>query len=92
MIRLTGHIQVPADRLTAVRSALADHIHLTRAEPGNLTFSVIEHPTIAGRFDVAETFVDRAAFDAHQTRAAQSDWAKITQGIPRDYQIEEIAD
>lgn len=89
-IRLTGHIDVPADRLTAVTEALPTHIALTRAEPGCLSFEVTADPAIKGRFNVAELFVDRAAFDAHQTRAKASYWATITDGIPRHYEIEEI--
>ncbi|HBB85248.1 MAG TPA: antibiotic biosynthesis monooxygenase, partial [Sulfitobacter sp.] len=38
-------------------------------------------------WQVSELFTDRAAFDAHQTRAAASDWATLTAGITRDYQI-----
>ncbi|MGH1465356.1 MAG: putative quinol monooxygenase [Cognatishimia sp.] len=92
MIRLTGYIDVPADRLAAVRSALPVHIQLTQAEPGNLTFEVTQDPEVAGRFQVAETFQDRAAFDAHQARAAASPWAEVTQGLARHYQIEDIDD
>ncbi len=89
-IRLTGHIDVPADRLAAVTDALPTHIKLTRAEPGCLSFEVTPDPAIRGRFNVAELFEDRAAFDAHQTRANASDWATITNGIPRSYEIKEI--
>jgi quinol monooxygenase YgiN len=84
---LTGHIQVPPERIADIRAALPEHIRLTRAEPGCLSFSVTEHPTIPGRFDVAEKFTDAAAFDAHQARAGASDWARISAGIPRDYTI-----
>lgn len=84
---LTGHIQVPPERIADIRAALPEHIRLTRAEPGCLSFSVTEHPDIAGRFDVAEEFTDAAAFEAHQTRAGGSDWAKISESIPRDYKV-----
>ncbi|GAA6207384.1 putative quinol monooxygenase [Cognatishimia sp. WU-CL00825] len=89
IIRLTGYIDIPADRLAAVRSALPDHIRLTRAEPGNLTFDVTEDLDQPGRFHVAESFLDRKGFEAHQNRAAQSVWAEVTQGIPRHFEIEE---
>jgi len=92
MIKLTGYIDIPADRYEAVAAALPDHIALTREEPGNLTFNVTENPDVAYRFDVSETFVDQAAFDFHQTRTASSPWAEITKGIPRHFNIEEIAD
>lgn len=86
-ITLQGYIQVPEDRMQAIRAALPAHIALTRQEPGCLTFNVTENPTIAGRFDVYEEFSDRQAFDAHQKRGANSAWAEITVGIPRSYQI-----
>lgn len=84
---LQGHITVPAARLAAVRSALAEHIALTRAEPGCLSFEVSEDDAIPGQFNVREVFEDQAAFDAHQARTQNSEWFRITQGIPRDYSI-----
>jgi len=42
---------------------------------------------VKGRFLVSEAFVDQQAFDAHQARAKVSDWAKASQGIPREYSI-----
>ena len=57
-ITLTGHIDVPADRLAAVTDALPTHIKLTLDEPGCLSFSVTPCPDVAGRFLVAERFVD----------------------------------
>ena len=88
MIKLSGYIDVPATRLAAVSDALPKHIALTRAEAGCLSFEVTPDAAHAGRFQVAELFVDRAAFDAHQTRTTASEWAKITDGTPRRYQIE----
>lgn len=86
-IILTGHIDVPADRLDAVSAALPEHIRLTRAEPGCLAFDVTPDPDHPGRFRVSERFADQAAFEAHQTRARASDWARMTAGIPRNYEI-----
>ncbi|SFK64343.1 putative quinol monooxygenase [Shimia haliotis] len=87
MITLTGYIDVPADRLSAVRAALPDHVALTRAEPGCLSFEVTPDATMSGRFNVSERFTDQTAFDAHQTRTKASDWAEVTKDIPRTYQI-----
>lgn len=92
MIKLTGYIDIPEDRLEAVKAALPLHIILTREEPGNLTFEVTQHPDMPERFEVSETFEDQAAFEFHQTRTAASEWADITKGIPRHFNIEEIAD
>ena len=84
---LDGHIDVPPDRLAAVRAALPKHIELTRAEPGCLSFSVEPSPDVPGRFVVAEVFVDQAAFDAHQVRMRSSEWFGVTEGLSRTYTI-----
>ena len=77
---------VSDDEAARVRAALDTHVTLTRAETGCLSFEVIQtdDPMI---WTVAERFTDAAAFQAHQTRAAASDWARETQGIARDYTI-----
>jgi quinol monooxygenase YgiN len=87
-VTLTGHIDVPPDRLTNIRSALADHIALTRAEPGCLRFDVSENADVAGRLMVAEEFTDADAFAAHQARAHASDWGRISAGLVRNYVVE----
>ncbi|NRP11920.1 MULTISPECIES: putative quinol monooxygenase [unclassified Aliiroseovarius] len=88
-ISLTGYIDVPEDRLAAVTAALPAHIALTRVEPGCLSFDVIANEDIPGRFNVTEKFASRADFEVHQQRMRTSQWAKITAGIPRHYQITE---
>ncbi len=86
-VTLNGFIQVPEARLDVVRTALVEHIKLTRAEPGCVRFEVVASPAELGRFDVSEEFLDKAAFEAHQARVKSSEWGRITQGIPRDYEI-----
>ena len=81
-----GYIDVPEADLTKVKAALAEHLRLTRAEPGCLRFEVTPSEQ-SNRFDVFEVFADQAAFDRHQTRVKQSDWGKITQNVKRHYQI-----
>jgi len=88
-IHLSGHMDVPPERIDAVLSAVTDHIVLTRAEAGCLSFEVTPSPDVQGRFLVAETFMNRAAFDHHQTRTKASPWARITEGLPREYKITE---
>ncbi len=89
MIELKGYIVVPAADLAAVEQALPQHIALTRAEPGNLSFEVTADEQTPRRFNVHETFVDRAAFDAHQARVKESEWGRITQHVERHYEVEE---
>ncbi|HCL64436.1 MAG TPA: antibiotic biosynthesis monooxygenase [Rhizobium sp.] len=86
-IFLDGHIDVPPERLDSVRAALPEHIRLTLAEPGCLSFQVTESDSVAGRLVASEVFVDQAAFDAHQQRTKASAWFGITAGIQRDYAI-----
>lgn len=86
-IRLTGRlICADADQAGIVRAHLPEHIRLTRAEPGCLSFDVTPtaDPLV---WQVAELFTDRAAFDAHQTRTRASDWWRATAAIPREFQI-----
>lgn len=71
-----------ADRVSRL---LAGHIAETRAEPGCLVFEVLRSMSDPVRFAVREVFVDRAAFDAHQTRLRTAPWGRATRGIPRDY-------
>lgn len=70
-----------------VRAALPEHVRLTRAEPGCIHFDVLptDDPLV---WTVSEAFTDQAAFEVHQSRAAQSDWARETAGIARDYTIQ----
>ncbi|MHA6690851.1 putative quinol monooxygenase [Devosia sp. A449] len=86
-IHLTGYVEIPADRLAAVLQALPEHIALTRAEPGCLSFEIVHSADDPTRLLVAELFTDQAAFDAHQHRAGASAWARITAGLPRHYTI-----
>lgn len=86
-VTLTGTLTCDTDADAArVRAFLPEHIRLTRAEPGCLSFEVIptNDPMV---WTVAERFTDPAAFIAHQARAATSDWARATAGIARDYKI-----
>lgn len=86
-VTLSGTLTcVNEDEAARVRYALDEHIRLTRAEPGCISFNVTptDDPMV---WAVAEKFADPAAFEAHQTRAGASDWAEQTKGIARDYTI-----
>ena len=86
-IYLNGHMDAPLDKFEDVSIAVQKHITLTRAEEGCISFDATPCPNVKGRFLVAEIFQKRAGFDQHQTRAGQSEWAKITKGMPRSYEI-----
>lgn len=86
-VTLNGYLRCADEaEATRVRAALDEHIRLTRAEPGCVSFEVTptDDPFV---WQVAEEFTDPAAFDAHQARAGTSDWAVETKGIARDYKI-----
>lgn len=85
MIRLTGTLTCAQQEAGAVRDALPEHIRLTRAEPGCLSFEVTERAP--GRFAVSEAFTDRAAFDAHQDRTRASAWWRLTGHMARDFTL-----
>lgn len=92
MIRLRGHLRcLTADEAATVAAKAPDHIRLTRAEPGCLSFDIVvtDDPLV---WAVDETFRDRAAFDAHQARTRDSAWFAATRGILRDFRIEDLAD
>lgn len=89
-VHLEGYILVPSTQIAEIRAALAVHIQTTRNEVGCLRFEVIEDTSRPGRFNVSEDFVDREAFEAHQTRVKASDWGRISAGIPRYYNIKYV--
>ena len=86
-VTLTGYLRCADETEAArVRAALDDHIRLTRAETGCISFHVTatDDPLV---WQVSEEFATPAAFEAHQTRAAASDWDRETKGIAREYEI-----
>jgi quinol monooxygenase YgiN len=70
-----------------VISALPEHVRLTHAEHGCVSFEVAPtgDPLV---WTVEERFVDAAAFRAHQQRVADSVWGRATAGIERRYEVE----
>ncbi len=74
------------EQMAAVVAHLPRHLELTRAEPGCLFFDVVqtEDPLV---WEVAERFVDAAAFEMHQQRVKASEWGRATAGIKRDYSM-----
>jgi len=87
MIRLSGQLLCgSAEEAAIVARHLPDHIRLTRAEPGCLSFDVVQtaDPLV---WQVDETFTDQAAFAVHQARTGTSDWARTTADIPRRYNM-----
>ena len=84
---LEGFIEVPEDDYDQVVGELPAHIALTRQEAGCLVFRVEKDKSNPRRFKVYEEFVNKAAFEAHQTRVEASRWGKVTVNVHRDYRI-----
>jgi quinol monooxygenase YgiN len=87
IVRLEGKVVCATVADAALVAAhLPTHIALSRAQSGCLSFDVTptNDPLI---WHVSESFIDQAAFDAHQTRTRASDWYRITAHIPRHYVI-----
>ena len=92
MVRLKGHlICLTEDEAATVRHLRPDHLAATRAEPGCLSFDILDtdDPLI---FEVVEAFRDRPGFDAHQSRTRDSAWFAATRTILRNFRIEELGD
>ena len=91
MIRLTGTLTclTPED-IALVEAHLPDHLRLTRAEPGCLSFDVTPRPDAPQIYEVTELFRDAAAFEAHQARTRASDWFRATEHLPRDFTRTEV--
>lgn len=86
-VALSGQLVCASDEEVAVvQRHLPQHIDLTRAEPGCISFEVNQTDD-RYVWQVDERFVDRAALDAHQARVAASKWGEVTAGIERRYSI-----
>lgn len=87
-VHLTGRlICQDASAAAIVEEHLPQHVELTLAEPGCLSFTVTAtlDPLV---WEVEEWFTDEATFAAHQARVAASEWGRVTVGIERSYSVE----
>ena len=88
-VHLTGLLVCKtADEATIVARHLPEHIELTRAETGCLSFEVT--PTADPMvWAVDEHFANEHAFRLHRERTADSNWGRATVGIERRYSFSE---
>ena len=87
-VRLSGFLRCASMQDVAhVIDYLPDHLRLTRAEPGCISFDVSQTDD-ALVWRVEEIFADRDAFDFHQQRTRASEWFTATSTIPREYHVE----
>lgn len=87
IIRLTGRLRVPRERLEEIKGLLDTHIALTREEAGCLSFNVTQSQRDSEVFEVNEAFRDKKAFDYHQGRVEISEWGLKTRGLIREYEL-----
>ena len=85
---LKGFILVADEDLPVVREELRNHIQLTLQEEGCLVFEVSEDEENINRFNVYEEFSDSRSFELHQERVRNSNWAKVSKNVERNYQSE----
>lgn len=86
-IDLTGQLICHGDEeIAVVMEFLPQHVELTHAEPGCISFEVnqTDDPRV---WDVAERFRDADAFHSHQARVKASAWGRATAGIKRSYSV-----
>ena len=86
-VELTGQLVCTSEQdARIVRHHLPEHVRLTLAEPGCISFTVAptDNPLI---WSVEERFRDAKAFRAHQNRARASAWGRATADISRSYRI-----
>ena len=86
-VSLSGRLVCRSEReAEIVHRHLPEHVRLTRAEPGCISFDVLptDDPLI---WTVEEHFRDQESFRSHQTRTQASAWGAATADTPRDYEI-----
>lgn len=92
MLILEGYLRCNKTDLPRLLAALAEHIALSRQEPGCVSFDVSQDAQDKLLFHVQEAFHDRKAFDAHQQRVAASHWGNVSKNAERHYQLREQND
>ena len=86
-VRLSGQLVCASlQEVEVLRIHLPEHIHLTKAEVGCISFEVTQtnNPLV---WQVEECFIDQQAFEQHQNRTRTSAWWNATSNIRRDYKI-----
>jgi quinol monooxygenase YgiN len=84
LIILSVVIRVPPAELAALRPALATAVKASRAEPGNLAYTMAEDMLEPGVIRVFEVYVDEAALKAHGASAHFQAWREVSGRYPRE--------
>lgn len=83
-IVISGTLTCTPEDLDMVLVESAEHVRLTLAEPGCISFSIDQSQEDPHTFIIRERFVDQAAFDIHTVRTRTSQWWKKSKHIPRN--------
>jgi quinol monooxygenase YgiN len=84
LIILAVNIRVPAAEIAALRPALAAAVTASRAEPGNLAYTMAEDLMEPGLIRVFEAYVDDAALKAHGASDHFKAWRDVSGRYPRE--------
>jgi quinol monooxygenase YgiN len=86
-VHLLGQLICESDReVEIVRLHLPEHIRLTRAEMGCISFDVTQTDDLL-IWKVEERFQDRKSFELHQQRTRSSAWWAATAEISRGFKV-----
>ncbi|MGR3662022.1 MAG: putative quinol monooxygenase [Paracoccaceae bacterium] len=88
-IVVNGTITCKPEELDVVAAGLRDHVRLTNAEEGCISFTIDASADNPCLFIVSERFVDQAAFDVHGARTRAAEWWGLSQNCIRDFNIVE---
>lgn len=88
-IVVNGTITCKPEELDIVAPGLAEHVRLTNAEEGCISFSIDAADDTPCVFVVSERFVNKAAFEAHGARTRAAEWWGLSQNCSRDLNIVE---
>jgi quinol monooxygenase YgiN len=84
LIIFTVNIRVPPTEIAALRPAVAEAVKASRAEPGNLAYTMAEDLTQPGLIRVFEAYADEAALKAHGASDHFQTWRKASGHYPRE--------
>lgn len=86
LVALQGKlICADAAQMMLALDLLPEHAELSRAEPGNLRFDVVQSQDDPLAWTLVELYADADAFQAHRTRLRDSRWGQHSAGIKRDF-------
>jgi quinol monooxygenase YgiN len=84
LIILSVLIRVPPSEVAALRPALALAVKASRAEPGNLAYTMAEDLLEPGVIRVFEAYADEAALKAHSASEHFKAWREVSGQYPRE--------